>query len=113
MTAADIKQIGGPAMADKIFEEPRLAELYDLFDTPDRPDLDHYLSMTTEFDAQSIIDIGCGTGNLACRLAIMGKEVLVSIRLLLHLTSQRARITVIGSNGYMEQLMSFPYCRQI
>ncbi|GLX66670.1 class I SAM-dependent methyltransferase [Paenibacillus glycanilyticus] len=63
-------------MADKIFEEPRLAELYDWFDTPDRPDLDHYASMATEFQAHSIIDLGCGTGNLACRLASMGKEVI-------------------------------------
>lgn len=63
-------------MADKIFEEPRLASVYDLFDSPDRPDLDSYLSMTTEFDAHSIIDLGCGTGSFACRLACIGKEVI-------------------------------------
>ncbi|MBW7453761.1 class I SAM-dependent methyltransferase [Paenibacillus sepulcri] len=62
-------------MADKIFEEPRLADVYDLFDSPERPDLDLYVALTEEFDAQSVIDFGCGTGNLACRLAALGKEV--------------------------------------
>ncbi|NBD24813.1 class I SAM-dependent methyltransferase [Paenibacillus glycinis] len=62
-------------MADKIFEEPRLADVYDWFDSPERPDLDPYVAMTEEFGAQAVIDLGCGTGNLACRLAGLGKDV--------------------------------------
>lgn len=63
-------------MADRIFEEPRLASVYDCFDSAERPDLDPYLAMADEFGAQSVIDIGCGTGILACRLAALGKEVI-------------------------------------
>ncbi|MFC4807893.1 class I SAM-dependent methyltransferase [Paenibacillus sp. GCM10023250] len=62
-------------MADQLFEEPRLADLYDLFDSPEREDLDPYVAMAAEFDAQSVLDLGCGTGNLACRLAALGKTV--------------------------------------
>lgn len=32
--------------------------------------------MADEFNARSIIDLGCGTGNLACRLAAHGKDVI-------------------------------------
>lgn len=63
-------------MADRIFEEPRLADVYDLFDSAERPDLDPYIAITEEFCAQSVIDIGCGTGILACRLAALSKEVI-------------------------------------
>jgi SAM-dependent methyltransferase len=63
-------------MADTLFEEPRLAEIYDLLDRPDRPDLDPYVAMADEFGARSIIDLGCGTGNLASRLAALGKDVI-------------------------------------
>ncbi|MFB5678216.1 class I SAM-dependent methyltransferase [Paenibacillus terreus] len=63
-------------MADRLFEEPRLADVYDLFDSAERPDLDPYIKMADEFGAQSVIDLGCGTGNLACRLAALGKEVI-------------------------------------
>ncbi|MZQ80546.1 methyltransferase domain-containing protein [Paenibacillus sp. 5J-6] len=63
-------------MADRIFEEPRLADVYDLFDSSERPDLDPYIAITEEFCAQSVIDIGCGTGILACRLAALSKEVI-------------------------------------
>lgn len=62
-------------MPDAIFAEPQLAAIYDLFDSPDRPDLAPYLAMVDEFNAHSIIDLGCGTGVLACRLAALGKEV--------------------------------------
>ncbi|MBO7743076.1 class I SAM-dependent methyltransferase [Paenibacillus sp. MWE-103] len=63
-------------MADPLFEDPRLADVYDLFDSPDRPDLDPYVAMADEFGARTIVDLGCGTGNLACRLASLGKEVI-------------------------------------
>ena len=62
-------------MPDAIFGEPRLAEIYDYLDTPNRPDLAPYLAIADEFTAQSVIDLGCGTGNLACRFAAHRKEV--------------------------------------
>jgi len=62
-------------MPDAIFAEPKLAEIYDLLDSPDRPDLAPYLAIADEFHAHSVIDLGCGTGTLACRLAALGKEV--------------------------------------
>src|SRR5579859_5964565 len=62
-------------MPDAIFAEPKLAEIYDLLDSPDRPDLAPYLAIADEFHAHSVIDLGCGTGTLACRLAAIGKEV--------------------------------------
>src|SRR5215813_11341528 len=62
-------------MPDAIFAEPRLAEIYDLLDTPERPDLGPYLAMADEFNAHSVIDLGCGTGTLACRLAASGRVV--------------------------------------
>ena len=62
-------------MVDAIFEDPRLAEIYDLLDDPIRPDLGPYLAMAKEFRAYSVLDIGCGTGTLACGLAGRGVEV--------------------------------------
>lgn len=62
-------------MPDDIFAQPKLAEIYDFLDSPDRPDLSPYVAMADEFCAHSIIDLGCGTGMLACRLAALGKEV--------------------------------------
>ena len=62
-------------MPDALFAEPRLAEIYDLLDGLERPDLAPYLAIADEFHAHSVIDLGCGTGNLACRLAACGKEV--------------------------------------
>ena len=62
-------------MPDSIFANPKLAEIYDLLDSPDRPDLAPYVAIADEFHAHSVIDLGCGTGTLACRLAAHGKEV--------------------------------------
>jgi SAM-dependent methyltransferase len=59
-------------MPDAIFAEPRLAAIYDLLDSPERPDLAPYVAMADEFNAQMVIDLGCGTGVLACRLAALG-----------------------------------------
>jgi SAM-dependent methyltransferase len=61
-------------VADAGFEVPRLAALYDPLD-PDRSDLLAYLGMAGEFGARSVLDIGCGTGTLACVLAVLGLGV--------------------------------------
>ncbi len=61
-------------MPDAIFADPRLAEIYDAVDA-DRSDLDSYVAIVGEFGATSVLDIGCGTGTLACRLAADGIDV--------------------------------------
>ena len=61
-------------MADAGFEDPRLVQVYDVAEG-DRPDLVHYERIVTEYLAQAVIDVGCGTGTLACRLARSGKTV--------------------------------------
>lgn len=62
-------------MPDAKFDDPRLAPLYDLFDS-DRGDLDAYVRMVEEFGARRILDVGCGTGVLALMLAERGHEVI-------------------------------------
>jgi ubiquinone/menaquinone biosynthesis C-methylase UbiE len=59
---------------DPLFSDPRLAALYDLVDD-DRSDLDVYAALVDEVGARSVLDVGCGTGTFACRLASAGKEV--------------------------------------
>jgi SAM-dependent methyltransferase len=59
---------------DPIFADPRLAELYDIVDD-DRRDLDAYVAIAAELGASAVLDVGCGTGTLACRLALGGREV--------------------------------------
>jgi SAM-dependent methyltransferase len=61
-------------MPDAIFEDPRLARIYDPLD-PDRSDLDAYLAIAVEFGARSLLDVGCGTGTFACLLASRGLAV--------------------------------------
>ena len=61
-------------MPDAIFEEPRLAQIYDPLD-PDRRDLEVYAAVAAEFGARSVLDIGCGTGTFACLLADRGFTV--------------------------------------
>jgi 2-polyprenyl-3-methyl-5-hydroxy-6-metoxy-1,4-benzoquinol methylase len=62
-------------MADALFGEPRLAAIYDLVEGERRGDLDHYLAIAAELGARSLLDVGCGTGILACRAASRGLDV--------------------------------------
>ncbi|MDR7275138.1 class I SAM-dependent DNA methyltransferase [Catenuloplanes atrovinosus] len=77
-------------MPDAIFDHPRLAALYDAFDG-DRGDLDHYLAIADELGARRVIDVGCGTGRLAARLADSGRAVLGADPALASLEIARAR----------------------
>jgi len=61
-------------VADALFEDPRLAGVYDPLD-PDRRDLDVYLALADELGARSVLDLGCGTGTFACALAARGIDV--------------------------------------
>lgn len=61
-------------MPDAIFATQRLAEIYDDLEG-NRSDLDHYLAIADEFEVGSVLDIGCGTGELAVRLTRAGAEV--------------------------------------
>jgi ubiquinone/menaquinone biosynthesis C-methylase UbiE len=59
---------------DRIFADARFAEIYDDLDGA-RDDLDHYERIIEELGAGRVLDIGCGTGVLACRLAARGLAV--------------------------------------
>jgi SAM-dependent methyltransferase len=60
---------------DASFADRRLAGIYDWLEG-DRDDLDVYVAMLVdEFGARTVLDIGCGTGTLACLLAARGVEV--------------------------------------
>lgn len=61
-------------MPDAIFSHPRLAAVYDAFDS-DRDDLALYLDLADELQARSVLDVGCGTGCLAPQLAASGRSV--------------------------------------
>jgi SAM-dependent methyltransferase len=62
-------------VVDAIFDDPRLARIYDPLD-PDRRDLDAYMTLVEDLGARSVLDIGCGTGTFACMLARRGIEVI-------------------------------------
>jgi len=59
---------------DAIFDDPRLARVYDPLD-PDRSDLDVYVGIALDLGARAVLDVGCGTGTFACMLAAHGIHV--------------------------------------
>jgi len=59
------------APPDPGFADPRLAATYDVFEG-ERDDLGHYEAIVAELGAHDVLDLGCGTGELACRLARRG-----------------------------------------
>lgn len=54
------------ATDDRLYQDPDLARFYDL-DNRWGPDLDYCVRLAT--DARSVLDLGCGTGQLAANLA--------------------------------------------
>ena len=55
------------------YQDPRIAELYDLAN-PQAPDTDFYVSLAGP-QPRSVLDLGCGTGTLCCALAECGHRV--------------------------------------
>ena len=60
---------------DAHYVDSRLVELYDL-ENPRGVDTDFFLSLAAELKVQRVVDLGCGTGTLACELAVAGYEVI-------------------------------------
>ena len=55
--------------------DPRLAMLYDT-DNPDGPDHDYFRALADRVDAQTIVDLGCGTGILTTTLTGLQRTVI-------------------------------------
>lgn len=58
------------------YHDARCAAIYDVFEGPERDDLDAYAAMVAEFEAGSVLDVGCGTGTFAAMLACRGLEAI-------------------------------------
>lgn len=60
---------------DLHYVDPRLVELYDSAN-PRGADTDFYRQLAAELNAQTIVDLGCGTGLLTCELAVRDRHVI-------------------------------------
>ena len=61
-------------MPDPVFDDPRLAGIYDQLEEL-RPDLAVYDALVDELGARTVLDVGCSTGTFACLLAGRGIDV--------------------------------------
>ncbi|ACC71305.1 class I SAM-dependent methyltransferase [Paraburkholderia phymatum] len=61
-------------MTDSQYSDPRLVALYDALN-PFAADTRFYLDLAASTSASHVVDIGCGTGLLACELAQRGHTV--------------------------------------
>lgn len=59
---------------DTLYTDPRLVALYDTLN-PFAADTAFYLALASTLHATRIVDIGCGTGLLACELALRDHDV--------------------------------------
>lgn len=57
------------------YTDPRLVVLYDIENTRGA-DTDFYLGLASEMNAQTIVDLGCGTGQITVELALDGRRVI-------------------------------------
>jgi len=62
------------SMTDAHYADPRLVALYDALN-PFAADTQFYIDLAARTEASRIVDIGCGTGLLACELARRGYTV--------------------------------------
>lgn len=93
-------------MPDEIFNNPRLAAIYDAFDGK-REDLLPYLAITREYKARSVLDIGCGTGTFACLLNNEGFSVTGFDPSESSLDIARQKLGSQGVNWVLESLPNF------
>jgi SAM-dependent methyltransferase len=70
--ACDAATIAG--MTDSHYSDPRLVALYDALN-PFADDTRFYLDLAARTQASRVVDIGCGTGLLACELTQRGHAV--------------------------------------
>lgn len=95
------------AAVDEVFADESFASLYDYFN-PWTPSDQFYLELVRQ-SGPRVLDLGCGTGMLACRIAAEGREVtgVDPAKGMLHVARSRAgadRVTWIEMDGRTLQL---------